>query len=69
MRSSGSWGRGPLAWCIRFMTGSARSGWRLKVLKRLDAARVYAFKREFRALTGLVHDNLVKLYELVQTRS
>ena len=38
----------------------------LKVLKRLNAARVYAFKREFRALTGLVHDNLVKLYELVQ---
>jgi len=36
----------------------------LKILHRASAARLYRFKREFRALSGLVHRNLVTLYEL-----
>ena len=37
----------------------------LKVLKQADPAAIYRFKKEFRALTGLNHPNLVELYELM----
>ncbi len=37
----------------------------LKALRDVDAARLYRFKREFRALADLVHPNLVTLYEFV----
>lgn len=37
----------------------------LKRLRKVDAAALYHFKREFRSLTDLAHDNLVRLYELV----
>ncbi len=36
----------------------------VKSLRRMDAAAVYRFKREFRTLCGLSHPNLVKLHEL-----
>lgn len=37
----------------------------LKKLRNVDAASVYRFKREFRALRGLSHPNIIALYELV----
>jgi serine/threonine protein kinase len=37
----------------------------LKTLIRFDATALYQFKREFRALTELVHENIVSLYELI----
>ena len=39
----------------------------IKVLQRLDAEDVLRFKREFRALHGIVHPNLVELRELIQS--
>ena len=38
----------------------------LKVLHGADAQTIATLKREFRSLTGVVHPNLVKLYELVR---
>ncbi|WP_437816539.1 protein kinase domain-containing protein [Sorangium sp. So ce1078] len=38
----------------------------LKVLRRPDARAIYLFKQEFRALAGIVHPRLVRLYELHQ---
>jgi serine/threonine protein kinase len=37
----------------------------LKVLRETDPMAIYRFKKEFRALTGLLHTNLVELYELM----
>ncbi|MET0283473.1 MAG: protein kinase [Polyangiales bacterium] len=37
----------------------------VKVLSDLDAASIYRFKSEFRALTGIAHRNLVQLYDLI----
>jgi len=37
----------------------------LKTLTRFDATALYQFKREFRALTELVHENVISLYELI----
>src|SRR5206468_3885553 len=36
----------------------------LKTLRWTDASTIYRFKREFRTLLGIVHPNLVGLYEL-----
>ncbi|MEM9455304.1 MAG: protein kinase [Myxococcota bacterium] len=37
----------------------------LKILSTTTATRLYRFKREFRALTDLSHDNLIRLHTLV----
>jgi serine/threonine protein kinase/tetratricopeptide (TPR) repeat protein len=37
----------------------------LKTLRMLDAAAIYRFKNEFRALAGVTHPNLVALHDLV----
>jgi len=37
----------------------------LKMLRQADAEQLYQFKREFRALTDIIHPNLVTLYELM----
>jgi len=39
----------------------------LKVMRKLDAAALLRFKREFRALSDVSHPNLVSLHELVST--
>jgi len=39
----------------------------LKVLNHRDPAWLFRFKKEFRALAGIVHENLVRLYDLVST--
>src|SRR5262245_10734940 len=36
----------------------------LKTLLRVDATSIYRFKREFRALSDVVHPNLVALHDL-----
>ncbi|HJZ88292.1 MAG TPA: AAA family ATPase [Polyangia bacterium] len=37
----------------------------LKTIRNVDAAAIYRFKQEFRALTDVTHPNLVALHELV----
>ncbi len=37
----------------------------LKTLRKLDASSLYRLKNEFRAAAGIMHSNLVNLYELI----
>ena len=46
-----------------------RSAVALKALRPLDADAMLAFKREFRALAELEHDNVVRLGDLFQDRA
>ena len=39
----------------------------LKTLRDINPGRIYLLKQEFRALTGLIHPNLVQLFELIPT--
>src|SRR6185436_2762945 len=36
----------------------------LKTLRKSGAAQIHSFKQEFRALAGIVHENLIQLHEL-----
>ncbi len=39
----------------------------LKTLHRIDTPAIHRFKREFRALADVAHENLIQLYELAGT--
>src|SRR5262245_3367868 len=41
----------------------------LKVMRSIDAAALYRFKKEFRVLADLNHPNVVALHELVATNN
>ncbi len=58
-------GAGGFGDVYRVFDGKRRQSVALKLLRRVDADSIYRFKREFRALTGIVHPNLVQLYELL----
>ena len=46
-----------------------RNAWvALKTVGELDADSIYRFKKEFRSVAGLDHENLVPLYELISHR-
>ncbi len=57
-------GEGSFGIVYRVMDRERNSMVALKTLRRLDAAHLSRFKREFRSLVDLVHPNLVQLYEL-----
>jgi serine/threonine protein kinase len=60
-RKLGSGGMGEVYAATRLGTADVVA---LKTLSRISATHIYRFKREFRALADVAHDNLIKLFEL-----
>ncbi|MCA9178843.1 MAG: serine/threonine protein kinase [Planctomycetales bacterium] len=59
-------GQGGMGVVYRARHAESDEVYALKLLPRVDADRLYRFKREFRALQGVHHLNLVGLHSLVE---
>jgi serine/threonine protein kinase len=58
-------GRGAMGLVYRVLDEEMGREVALKTLHHLDSDQLYYLKEEFRSLTGIIHPNLIELYELV----